>query len=176
MAPDATPAQIAAMTAKSVEAAKSRTEADQRLAVERLRATAAEAPAYTMGGVCYPASALLDAAAQIEALYTPAPTAPSTPQAAWDALIAQAPQMEEDDLDDLDRQALAETTDRSVWDWARQPITYTGRTRVLEYTRDRDAADYRPCQPGEVAQRLMHQREYRHGEQSGWETTHEETI
>jgi hypothetical protein len=64
----------------------------------------------------------------------------------------------------------------SVWDWAMQPATYTGKTRTLEYTRDRDAAEYRLCQPGEIAYRLVHQREYRHGTQTGWETTGQEDI
>jgi hypothetical protein len=180
MPTDATPTQIAEMIRTSVEAATARSEADQRLAVERLRTTAAAAPAYTMGGVRYPASALLDCAAQIEALYTPATPEPVTitSQAEWQASLAQYPTLTEEELDADDREAMAITArlQHGVWDGALQPVTYTGRTRTLEYTRERDAADYRLCQPGDVAQRLVHQREYQQGEGTGWETTREEDI
>ena len=77
---DATPADITTIISHSMQSAQDRSEAEQRLVVQRLRATADEAPAYTIAGVRYPASVLRQAADQIEALSAPA--APQGPDLA----------------------------------------------------------------------------------------------
>jgi hypothetical protein len=46
--------------------------------------------------------------------------------------------------------------------------TRTGRTRTLHYTRDRDAADYRLCEPGEQSMLEFDQEEWTDGTHTYW--------